>query len=179
MGLVEFQAALAKLYTSSDARAALRSDRQRFADEHHLSNAEAEQLAGPVLKEADDFARSLARKRFSEVMKAMPNLEELFEMGIGGLFARYAAVTPLGSQRNPALDALSFIQWLLRGESIKLSVTNRDALRYEEGRILMQQTGRQLLIRWLLVPGRERAWHSLAIWWRWRGRLQHWVIRAF
>jgi hypothetical protein len=174
MGLAEVQAALARLYTSAEAREALSTDPRHFEKEHGLSHEETRQLAGSVLKEADDFARALGRKRFSEAMKAMPNLEKL-EFRIDSLFARYAAATPLGSQRNPALDALCFTRWLLRTADVELSSSDRDAVRYQEARILMQHTGRWLLVRWLLVPDRENASRSVAIWWRWRGRLRHWV----
>jgi len=175
MGLAEIQAALAQLYTSADARAELRKDQQCFAERHRLSEEEARQLAGSVLDEADAFATALARKRFSEARKSMHGVEKLLGAKMGELFAQYAAVTPLGIQRNPAFDALAFIRWLLELEVASHSLSDRDALRYEEARILMQHTGRRVLLRWLLVPGNESASRTLAVWWRWGGRMHHWI----
>lgn len=175
MGLAEFQAALARLYTDADARAELRDDQRGFGERYRLSNEETEQLAGSVLNDADDFAGALARKRFSEAAKSMRGVETIVGGRMQEVFARYAAMTSLGIQRNPALDALAFIRWLLDEESGPTSLSDRDGLRYEEARILMQQTGRRFLVRWLFVPNRGNPSRALVIWWRWRGRLRHWV----
>lgn len=175
MGLAEFQAALAHLYTNADARAELRSDQGRFGERYRLSGEETERLAGSVLDDAHKFAGALARKRFSEATKSMPGVEKIVGVRMGDLFARYAAITPLGAQRNPAFDALVFIQWLLNKENSSFSLSDRDALRYEEARILMQHTSRRFLMRWLVVPGAASPSRAFAVWWRFRHRLRHWV----
>ena len=177
MGLAEIQAALAQLYTNAGARAEMRNDHRQFAERHGLSTDEAQQLAESILDEADSFARSLERKRFSEAAKAMPSVRTMLGARMGELFAHYAAATPLGTQRNPALDGLSFIRWLLHFDDTELSRRDKEALRYEESRILMQQSRRLLLVRWVRPPGRASSLRSIAIWWRWRGRLRHWVSR--
>jgi hypothetical protein len=132
-------------------------------------------LAGTVLNEAGDFAKALAHKRVAEATKAMPAVELILGARMGEMFARYAEVTPLGALRNPAHDALGFIQWVLNGEKCGQSPGERDGLRYEEARIVMRETGRRLMIRWVKVPGSERASRSLVVWWRWGGRLREWA----
>jgi hypothetical protein len=175
MGLAAIQSALAQLYTSADSREELRSNVQQFAVRHGLSASEVEGLAASVLDEAEVFARALARKRFSEAAKAMPNAQACLGPKLDEHFARFAAVTPLGAQRNPAFDALEFIRWLLREQRGVLSASDVHVLRYEDARILMQQSSRRFLVRWLKVPNRGTASRSLVIWWRWRGRLRCWV----
>jgi hypothetical protein len=54
---------------------------------------------------------------------------------------------------------------------------SRDALGYEAGWLTMQHTARRFLVRWLVVPGSGTASRSLAVWWRWRGKLCHWLSR--
>lgn len=174
MGLAEMQSALARLYTSVGAREELRSDCARFAEQHRLSNAEAETLAGSVLDDAEEFASALARKRFAEAIKAIPTVEAILGAKLHELFSAYARVTPLGSQRNPALDALEFIRWILREQRRPFSLCNLDSLRYEEARILMRESNRRLLMRWLHLPGRESTSRQLIVWWRWGGRLCSW-----
>ena len=172
MGLAEIQSALAQLYTSVGAREELRSDCSRFAEHYRLSNAEAETLADSVLNDAEEFASALARKRFAEAMKAIPTVEAILGAKLHEFFSAYARVTPLGSQRNPAFDALEFIRWILREHRRRCSLCDLDSLRYEEARILMRESNRRFLMRWLLVPGQESR--QFVVWWRWGGRLLRW-----
>jgi hypothetical protein len=175
MGLVELQSALARLYTSATAREQLRGDGRQFAEHCHLSETEVEALAGSVLGEAEHFASALARKRSSEALKTIPAMQETFGKRLDDWFSTYAAATPLGTERNPALDALGFIRWLLQNRRSVLSPREADGLRYEEVRIVMQQTARRFLVRWLRVPNKNAASRSLVVWWRWSGRLRLWI----
>ena len=172
MGLAEMQSALARLYTSAEARAELRRDDRGFAEHHHLSKAEAEALAGSVLNEAEDFARALVRKRYAEAVKAIPAAQNILGSRMDNSFSSYAAATPLGRERNPAIDALAFLRWLVRERRNEFSLSEIDGFRYEEARLLMQQTGRRLMVRWLQVPEQGAASRSLVVWWRWNGRLR-------
>jgi hypothetical protein len=174
MGLAEVQHALARLYTEADARSGLREDREAFAQRFQLSAAEADSLAENVLEEAESFARSLARKRFDEAMRAATLLREILGERLGELFAGYAAVTPLGASRNPALDTLGFIRWLLKRSLFCLS--DFDGLRHEEARLEMLHCQRRFAIRWLQIPGRSTASRCLVVWWRSAGnRLRMWT----
>jgi hypothetical protein len=177
MGLAQLQRALARLYTEADIRAELKRDRAAFAQRFQLSADETESLAGNVLSEAESFARSLYQKRFGEAMRAAPVLSELLGPPLDELFALYATVTPLGAARNPALDTLGFIRWLLDGKGNRLGLSVIDGLRHEEGRLEMIHSHRRFAIRWVRVSGRASASRSLVIWWRGAGkRLRLWVI---
>ena len=177
MALAQMQAALARLCTDASARAELRTDPAAFAARWELSAEEGDALALQVLGEVEAVARSLRQKRRSEASRAMPLAVQVLGPRFRPLFHEYAEATPLTHIRNPALDALAFLQRLLAASGEALSIGDRDALGYEAGSLIMQQTGRRFLARWLLVPGSGTASRSLAVWWRWRGQLRHWLIR--
>jgi hypothetical protein len=175
MGLAELQGALAHLYTDAAARDQLRADRAAFALRHGLSAEEAQALAQDVLDDAQYFAASLFRKRRDETARAMPLAVETLGPRFHGVFQQFAATHPLGAMRNPALDALAFLEWLPARE-FKLSGNERAALRYTRHWLAMQHSARRFLIRVLHVRGHRRYTLSIAVWWRWRGRLHHRVI---
>ena len=175
MALAAVQTALARLCTEAAARAELRADPEAFARRWGLSVEESESLARDVLGEAEAFALSLRRKRFDEAARSMPLARQVLGPYFAPLFHQYAAATPLGSARNPALDALDFYHWLLTSGAATLALYDRHALRYGAGWLTMQHTPRRLLVLWLLVPNSGTPSRSFAIWWRWRGKLRHWV----
>ena len=171
------QAALARLCTDATARAELRDNPVAFMARWGLSTEEREALAREVLDEAEAVAQSLRQKRLSEAARSMPLAVQVLGPRFPSLFHEYAEATPLGRARNPALDALAFHQRLLASRDEALSLCDRDALGYEAGWLTMQYTGRPFLIRWLRVPRSGAASRSLAVWWRWRGKLRHWLSR--
>ena len=174
MALAAVQTALARLYTEPEARAALRADPAAFARQWGLSIEESETLAREVLDDAEAFARSLRHKRHDEAAHAMPLARQVLGAGFAAQFHRYAAAHPLGANRNPALDALDFHQWLLTPSGGPLTKRDRHALRYEAAWLTMQHTPRRVHALYLFVPGSGRPRRSLVVWWRWRGRLYHW-----
>ena len=173
--LAHLQAALARLYTDAAVREELRCSPEAFAARFGLEESEVAGLVREVLGEVEDFARALHRKRFHEAMRALPRTREILGVRLAALFDEYAAATPLGAARNPALDALAFVQWLLAAHRAGLSAADGDALRYECAWLTMQHTSRRALVRWLLVPGAAGGSRVCAVWWRWRGRLRHWA----
>jgi hypothetical protein len=175
MALAAVQTALARLCTEAAARAELRADPEAFARRWGLSSEESESLAREVLGEAEAFARSLRRKRMDEAARSMPLARQVLGLSFEPFFARFAAATPLGSTRNPALDALDFHHWLLTSGVTALALDDRHALRYEAAWLTMQHTARRFLALWLLVPNSGSPSRTFAIWWRWRGKLRHWV----
>ncbi len=175
MALAAVQTALARLCTEAAARAELRADPEAFARRWSLSVEESESLARDVLGEAEAFAQSLRRKRFEEAARSMPLARQVLGSNFETLFQSYAAATPQGPARNPALDALNFHHWLLTSGDAAPALDERHALRYEVGWLTMQHTPRRFLALWLLVPNSGTPSRTLAIWWRWRGKLYHWV----
>ena len=173
--LAHLQAALARLYTDAAAREELRRAPEEFAARHRLNKEETSDIVRELLGEVDAFARALQRKRFGEAARSMPIAREILGIKMGALFKDFAALTPLGAARNPALDALAFEQWLLEKNRALLSAAENDALRYELACLMMQHTKRRALVRWLVVPHSERASRVLVLWWRWRGCLRYWV----
>lgn len=131
-------------------------------------------LAGEVLGAAEDFARSLTRKRFEETARSLPQTRAVLGSRFAPWFAEYATATPLAAGHFPALDALNFHAWLRNRKDAGLSSIERDALRYEQGWLTMQNSQRRFLLRWLAVPG-EGATRVFVGWWRWRGKLRHWI----
>jgi hypothetical protein len=173
--LAQLQAALARLYTDAGAREELRRAPEEFAARHRLSKEETSDIMREMLGEVDAFARALQRKRFGEAARAMPIAQEILGVRIAALFEDFAALTPLGAARNPALDALAFEQWLLDKNRTLLPAAENDALRYELAWLMMQHTKRRALVRWIVVPRSKRASRVLVVWWRWRGCLRHWA----
>jgi len=174
--LAHLQAALARLYTDAAARAELRHAPGEFAARHGLDEKEVAEIAREVLGEVDDFAQALKRKRFSEAARSMPLARELLGGRFDSLFDEFAALTPTRSARNPALDALAFERWLLAGNRAALPSAESDTLRYELAWLTMQHTNRRILVRWLLPPRSTGGSRAPVVWWRWRGRLRHWVV---
>lgn len=171
MGLAQLQFALARLYTQASAREELQRDPGTFATRHQLTVGEASELACCVLGDAGHFADALLRKRRDEAAKSIGLVVEKLPT-FAGWFSKFAESTPLGAQRNPALDARDFLRWL------RTRVTNRDVLdriRYFEARITMMETKRRFLARWTWCPEDERK--RLVVWWRWRGKVYVWRFR--
>ena len=175
MALATAQAALARLCTDAAARAELRADPEAFSRRWGLSVEESAALARDVLGEAEAFAKTLRRKRLDEATRSMPLAGQVLGPSFAPLFHKYAAATPLGPARNPALDALDFHHWLLAAGDTELSISDIHALRYEAGWLTMQHTKRKFLALWLLIPDSGMPCRSLAVWWRWRGKLRHWA----
>jgi hypothetical protein len=175
MGLAEFQSALALLYTDATTREQCARDRDTFASRFRLSESEAASLAESVLEKARDFASTLACKRFSEAARSMPLAAEILGARFAPWFAAYAAATPLPPGHSPARDALAFHEWLRTARRAEIPSAEWDALRYEQGWLIMQHTRRPLLIRWLLAPGSTNGSRSLVVWWRVHGRLRYWA----
>jgi len=173
MALAALQSALARLYTDAAERAALRADSAAFGARFGLSKEDSATLARDVLGAAEDFAGTLYGKRFHEAARSLPLAGEVLGPRFAPAFADYAVATA-GLARSPAQDALAFHDWLTANQAAELSSVDRDALRYEQGWLLMQHTARRCLLRWLLVPGCEGGSRKLVAWWRWRGRLRHW-----
>lgn len=170
------QAALARLCTDAAARAELRSEPVEFGKRWEMSIAETKALVEAVGGEVEQFAQSLRRKRLREAARSMPLTVQTLGAQFAPLFEKYGDAVPLGSFRKPELDALAFLQSILSQTTPPLAAPKRDLLRFEAGWLTMRHTPQRFLIRWLAVPHSSRGVSSsVAVWWRWRGRLRHWV----
>lgn len=162
MALAELQSAVARLCTDAAARAQLREEPAAFAHAAALDSTELAALtrAWPTLA---GFAQSLIHKRAREAAHAIPRAAEFLGESFARTFAEFGAAHP--AARDPSLDALAFLSWLLRRPGHALHL--RETARYEIAWIEMRRERRWWrfgLFR--LLRGRP----LVALWWRFPGR---------
>lgn len=170
MALTELQAALARLYTSGEARAQLRDDPDVFAAAHGLTPAELDSLRQQAAAAIESFAHSLIHKRANEAAHAIPLTRRLFGEEYSSAFYLFAA-QGAAQTRDPALDALAFLEWLLSSPGRSLSPGTRQAARYESAWLRVARGGRRLAAGVFDLPALRpgaRAHRFVAVWWRWR-----------
>lgn len=168
MGLKEQQVALARLYTDPGARDELRDDPAAFARSFSLSDDEVAAWRQDVLGPASDFARSLLHKRFQEARKSIPDVAAALGVNFGAWFNEFATAHPPTPERNPALDARAFLDWLREGRRFPRRGPEIDAIAFAHARITMEHSSR----RWLLGRYRDPDGRAcIVVWWRWHSRL--------
>jgi hypothetical protein len=160
MALAEIQAALARLSTDPAARALFIGDAHAFAEQTGLSPEDLATLREMAESSLQIFAHSLLHKRAHEAARAIPLTHAALGEDFGRTFEAFAATHQVA--RDPALDALHFIQWL--PGHLKAARAACDAARYEAAWLLMRRTDRRLHAGVFRPPGaRSRI---LALWWR-------------
>lgn len=160
MALAELQAALARLSTDPAARALFIGDPQAFADAAGLSPEELASLREMAESSLKVFAHSLLHKRSHETARAMPLTREALGGEYGRTFEAFAATHPVA--RDPAIDALRFLEWLPRQRAGGGGAC--EAARYERAWLLMRRTDRRWHAGVFNPPGARSRF--LAIWWR-------------
>jgi hypothetical protein len=109
MGLVETQAALARLYTDAALLDRFLAGPAGAAAELGLSQNDAEQLAAAAGEELRYFARSLLRKRMQEAAPLIPvTVKALGEEAFERLFLVWAGSHPPSGTHKPLHDAFTF-----------------------------------------------------------------------
>ena len=119
-GLVEVQAAIARLCTDAAAMESLRADPAGFAARHGHDVA---RLLGDVdLDRLQHFATSLVRKRATDARRLLPFTSRALGDRLAAEFSAFAAgVLPSGS-RKPLADAMTFARHLQRPPVVDRSV---------------------------------------------------------
>lgn len=135
MGLAQFQAALALLYTDSDFRTRLR-DGATGVLELDLTSEEYTQIVTLATRDSrvDRFAGSLIAKRRAEMAKLLPVSAQLAGERFVEAFGEYAAASGLNGPNKHARDAVRFGRWLARAGIIN-EPWAREVARFEADRV--------------------------------------------
>ena len=157
MALAELQAATARLSVDATARKALRENPAAFAQEAGLDDSELQALQEKAA-EFERFARALLNKRTNEAGKAMSQTRAALGESYRVAFAKFAEAVAV--PRDPALDAIAFLQWLRNNNESRTEV--RDLARYELAALRFRR-GNASLSAGIF---RCRAGRFFAIWWR-------------
>lgn len=188
MGVIEFQHALAVLYTNADVRARFFSTPLKVGKEFGLSESESYRLAQIPAVELDSFAASLVNKRLGEVVKLLPLTYRICGENFVETFRRYAAThVPPRCVKKHIADALEFARHIGKTKTFDTDIAPellRDSLRFETARLIAANSSRRLVMRFFRydvvrlaenVSAREDIIaldsnsimrHCVAIWWR-------------
>jgi len=132
MGLLEQQAALARLFSDTALAARYVVDPEEVALECGLVGDDALQVGAICRDDILFFARSLAAKRLGEVRTCLPMTLEALGERFDPLFARYCESNRIGPEtKRHAFDALRFTAFLLSQSEISRGTARRETIRYE------------------------------------------------
>jgi hypothetical protein len=192
MGLIEYQTALARLYTDNTLRERFRGDPAAVGPELNLTAEETLLAASLPENQVRCFAVSLVNKRCREVEKLLPLTSLALCECFFSLFSRYACCPiPEGVHKHFG-DAVAFASFLQAREEVDLWV--RDLARYESARLEVAMPGNspsRVLLRSFRysvshaarlfresasLNGLPKRW-TLGVWIRLRqGRTRHWLL---
>lgn len=142
MSLLQFQNALARLYTDAGLRHRFVEDAEATGRELGLSEEETRQLAVLAADQVEFFARALVSKRGRVVSKLLPRTARALGDRFERLFARYASEPMPGGHRE---DACGFAGWLFNRRELSPDWV-ADLARLEAGWLKMWRPGFGLLL---------------------------------
>jgi hypothetical protein len=184
MDLNATQRLLAKLYTDSALRQRFSVERGAVAKEFGIAPDEARQLEHLPVEQLAAFARTLERKRISELRRALPATCRALGSRLHHLFELHAArFHPHGAQRHVD-DAVAFARFLFRARDptgvADLGRYEANWLRFRNGRAwpllaVFRSDPRGLAAGRSAEPDRSR-W-LIALWFRLAGRPRHLALR--
>ena len=147
MGLSDTQKLLARLYVDSDLRKRFSTDPSGVGAEFGLSDAEAAEMGGLSLPQAEFFSRSLKFKRLAEVRRLLPRTAEAMGRPFSELFLSYAErEIPAGIAKHQH-DAVAFAAHLQLSEIPAEPPWTRDLARYEAAWLQANRCGVCCLVR--------------------------------
>lgn len=160
MGLVEFQSALARLYTDSLLRERFYADPSTIGQQLSLTDAETSQIAQLSATQVVVFAASIVAKRRHEVGKLLPLTRRVLARRFQDDFARYAvAPIPEGLDKHRQ-EAITFATFLEAAGHGLRPAWALDILHYERAWLEAASPGRRWLARHFRYPVGKLA-HSL------------------
>jgi hypothetical protein len=131
MNLQTLQDLLARLYTDPELRRAFLADPAAVALEFGIDPSEASELAAAAGAELEYFARTLLKKRMSEVKKLLPDVSSEIGDRFDALFAEFAAEFVPDSSKKHLLDAYQFALFLIgRQIAPKAAAADRSRLAF-------------------------------------------------
>jgi hypothetical protein len=188
MGLIDVQAALARLSIEAELRDQFFADPAAVGAKLGLDAGEALGLARVPRRQLEQFADSLRRKRRDQVRRVVPMAAQALGRDFATLFDRYVDESPPRGSKADLDDAEGFVGAMRRWADGIEPAWAVDLARYELSWREAAGAGWAPIVRFfrfpvrLLATGNEpkpvKPRPTLACWWRptRRGRVRHFVI---
>jgi hypothetical protein len=159
MGMIEVQAALARLYTDIGLARRFVDDPGGVASDLSLCGDDAAYLVAICPDDLLFFVRSLLAKRFTAIRDILPVTEGALSDRFAPLFEQFAATVAIGGEPNKhAWDALRFASFLLTRKELTDDAGLSDRIRQEQEKLEFDLSRRLIMMR---IRRLERR-HALA-----------------